>query len=308
MLFRNVTMARFGQATADTIRTQSFDGTLQDALAETSLRPVGPQELVSTGFVPPLGGDSEAMFHAVGDFIWICLGSESRLLPPAVVHRELTKRLADMEKTQGRRPGGRLRKQMKDDLVLELLPKSHVTPGRTNGYLDLANRIVVVDTPSRKAAEGFISEVRRALGRFPALMLNAEVAPRSVMTGWIAGDPLPDELLIGEECELKDAQDKGAVVRCQRQDLHSDEIVRHLESGKQVTRLGLTLGERVSFVLGEDLTLRKLKLLDGAVDSLEETSDDDLQAELDARFALMTGEVSGLFKVLEGSLKVSVVE
>ncbi|MDT4840971.1 Recombination-associated protein RdgC [compost metagenome] len=47
----------------------------------------------------------------------------------------------------------------------------------------------------------------------------------------------------------------------------------------------------MSFVLGEDLTLRKLKFLDGAVDQLENTEHDDLRAELDARFALMSGEV-----------------
>jgi recombination associated protein RdgC len=61
----------------------------------------------------------------------------------------------------------------------------------------------------------------------------------------------------------------------------------------------------VSFVLGEDLVLRKFKLLDGAVDQLESTERDDLRAELDARFALMAGEVQRLFSVLEPALKLS---
>ena len=148
-----------------------------------------------------------------------------------------------------------------------------------------------------------VSEIRQALGSFPALPLNAEVAPRSVLTGWIAGEPLPDGISLGDECELKDAADKGAVVKCQRQELLSDEVARHLEAGKQVTRLALALDDHVSFVLGEDLVVRKFKLLEGAVDSLESTEREDLHAELDARFALMSGELKRLFAVLEPALK-----
>jgi recombination associated protein RdgC len=41
------------------------------------------------------------------------------------------------------------------------------------------------------------------------------------------------------------------------------------------------------------------------VDQLESTERDDLRAELDARFALMSAEFSRLFTVLEGALKLS---
>jgi recombination associated protein RdgC len=89
------------------------------------------------------------------------------------------------------------------------------------------------------------------------------------------------------------------------QDLSGDEIAKHLESGKQVTRLALVLDDHVSFVIGEDLVVRKLKLLDGAVDQLESTERDDVRAELDARFALMAGEFKRLFNVLEKAFKLS---
>ena len=88
-------------------------------------------------------------------------------------------------------------------------------------------------------------------------------------------------------------------------DLHSDEIARHLETGKQVTRLALSLDDHVSFVLGDDLVVRKFKLLDGAVDELDNNNADDARAELDARFALMSAEVKRLFAVLESAMKLS---
>ena len=129
-----------------------------------------------------------------------------------------------------------------------------------------------------------------------------------MLTGWIAGEPLPEGLSLGDECELRDAADKGAVVKCQRQELTGDEIGKHLESGKQVARLALALDDHVSFVLGEDLVLRKFKLLDGAVDALESSERDDLRAELDARFALMSAELKRLFSVVEPALKLSKVD
>jgi len=297
MFFRNLTFFRF---------PVSLDVTdLDTGLAEAALKPVGALELSSRGFISPFGRDEAAMSHRIGNAIWLAVGGEDRLLPAAVVNDLLGKKLAEMEEKEGRKPSGRTRKRIKDDLVHELLPRAFVRPSRTDAMLDLEHGYLAVDTSSRKNAEMVASEIRRALGSFPALPLNAEVAPRAVLTSWIAGDPLPEGLALGDECELKDPADGGAVVKCQRQDLLGDEIAKHLESGKQVTRLALQLDDHLSFVAGEDLVVRKLKFLDGAVDALEGSEREDLRAELDARFALMSGEVRRLFAVLQDALKLS---
>src|SRR3546814_12067552 len=77
------------------------------------------------------------------------------------------------------------------------------------------------------------------------------------------------------------------------------EVAKHLEAGKQVTRLELTLNGRVSFVVGEDLVVRKLRLLDIAIDDLQSEERDDIRAELNARFALIAAEVRLIFRVME---------
>lgn len=300
MFFRNLTLFRFPT-------TLDFSN-LDSQLAAVPLKPVGVLELNSRGFVSPFGRDQPALSHRIGDALWVTVGSEDKLLPSAVVNDLLGKKLAEVEQREGRRPGGRTRKRIKEDLVHELLPRAFVTPARTDALLDLQHGFIAVDSASRKSAEAVVSDLRHALGSFPALPLNAEVAPRAILTGWIAGEALPAGLALGEECELKDAMDGGAVVKCQHQDLQGEEIAKHLEAGKQVTRLALTLDDHLSFVLGEDLVIRKLKFLDGAVEQLESTDRDDLLAQLDARFALMSGEVKRLFAVLETALKLSKAE
>ncbi len=302
MFFRNLTLFRF---------PTSFDfSDLDTRLADTPLKPVGALEPSSRGFVSPFGrlgstGEAMTLSHHADDAVWLTVGGEDRLLPAAVVNDLLAKKLAGMEQREGRRPGSRVRKRIKQDLVHELLPRAFVRPSRIDATLDLGHGLCIVDTASRKQAETVVSQLRHALGSFPALPLNAEVSPRAVLTGWIAGEPLPDGLALGEECELKDAAEQGAIVKCQRQDLQAEEIAHHLESGKQVTRLALVLDDHLSFVLGEDLVLRKLKFLDGAVDQLEGTDPEDVRGELDARFALMAAELKRLFAVLEAALKLS---
>src|SRR5690606_6520531 len=270
MFFRNLTFFRFP--------TSHDFSQLDELLPEAALRPVGPLELNSTGFIPPFGRGEEALSHRVGNAIWLAVGSENKILPGSVVNDLLAQKVAEIEEKEGRKLGGKARKRLKDDLLHELLPRAFVKSSRTDALLDLEHGFLAGDSASRKAAEPVASEIRRALGSFPAIPPNAEVAPRSVLTGWIAGEPLPEGLSLGEECELKDAMDGGAVVKAQNQELISDEIAKHLEAGKQVTKLALNLDDHLSFVLGEDLIVRKLKFLEGAVDQLESTERDDLRA------------------------------
>ncbi|MBO9828379.1 MULTISPECIES: recombination-associated protein RdgC [Xanthomonas] len=298
MFFRNLTLFRF-PTTLDFSEVEKL-------LPEAQLKSVGPLEMSSRGFISPFGRDEqEALSHRIADFLWLTVGGEDKILPGSVVNDLLARKVAEIEEKEGRRPGGRARKRLKDDLIHELLPRAFVKSSRTDAMLDLQHGYVAVDTSSRKTGENVMSEIRGLLGSFPALPLNAEVAPRSILTGWIAGEPLPEGLSLGEECEMKDPIEGGAVVKCQHQELRCDEIDKHLEAGKQVTKLALVLDDHVSFVLGDDLVIRKLKFLDGALDQLEHADQDGVRAELDARFALMSAEVRRLFLLLEAALKLS---
>jgi len=75
--------------------------------------------------------------------------------------------------------------------------------------------------------------------------------------------------------------------------LDCDEIRSHIESGKHVQRLALNYQDRLSFVLGSDLVIRRLKFAEelvGANDDLK----DDLLARKDADFLLMSEAIAEL--------------
>jgi recombination associated protein RdgC len=205
-------------------------------------------------------------------------------------------KIADEE---GRKVNGRERKRIKDDVMNELLPRAFVRTSRMSAYADRKNGWLVMDTSSRKSAENTLSQIREALGSFPAVPLAPEESPRILMTHWVATGELPAGLALGDECELRDpATASGAIARCRRQDLDTDEIREHLRTGKQVFQLGLVFDDRISFVLGEDLILRKIKFTDVVLDE-QGDSPESAAAEMDANFALMAGEYARLFGKLE---------
>ena len=288
MFFRNLTLFRFAETLPRSLKK------LPSALDEHRLRPCGPMELATRGFVSPFGRDSEELTHQIGAFTLVTIGGEDRLLPSVVINEELAARLAKIAEKQGRRVGAKERKQLKEDVISELLPRAFIRPSRLSAYLDAEQGWLVIDTASRKAAEEAVNQFREAMGRFPAVPATAEESPRVLMTDWLIHGKLPKGLALADECELRDPAEAGAVVRCRRQDLESDEVREHLKSGKQVFQLGLIFDERIGFVLGEDLVVRKLRFLDGVLDALDEDAAESPKAELDAQFALMSLELRRL--------------
>lgn len=302
MLFRNLTLFRFPRALHDTLDA------LPERLPEHALKAPGPLELSSRGFVSPFGRGHEALSHRVGDCLLLHLGGQDKILPAAVINETLAGKLDAIREQEGRNPGGRERKRLKDEVITDLLPRAFARPSRTPAYLDLARGWLVIDSASRKTAETVVSAIREALGSFPALPVNAEGSPRLLMTGWLAGEALPDGFALGDECELRDPVDSGAIIKCRRQELGAAEIHKHLEAGKQCFQLGLVFADRLSFVLGEDMVIRKLKFLESATEALESDDRPSLEAEVDATFALMTGELGLLLERLESEFSLSAAE
>jgi recombination associated protein RdgC len=294
MFFRNLTLFRFSPAVAaDLVR-------LEEALSNRRLRPCGPLEMFTKGFVPPVGrGEEAALLHVGKHCTLVSVGGEDKLLPAAVVNDELQRKVQKIAEEEGRKVGGRERKRIKDDLINELLPRAFVRSSRMAAYVDTKNGWLVLDTSSRKSAENALTQLREALGTFPAIPLAPEEGPRVLMTDWLANGTLPAGLALGDEVELRDpATATGAIAKCRRQDLDAEEVKEHLRNGKQVFQLGLTFDDRISFVLGEDLVIRKLKFLDVVLDEMADSAQ-DAHAEMDASFALLTLELERLLAKLE---------
>ncbi|HUQ75799.1 MAG TPA: recombination-associated protein RdgC, partial [Burkholderiales bacterium] len=85
--------------------------------------------------------------------------------------------------------------------------------------------------------------------------------------------------------------------------LEGKDIREHIKAGKQPVRLGLTWNDRVSFVLTDELHVKRISFLN-VLEHEPGEEQEDAAERFDIDFALMTGELSrmlaDLVKVLGG--------
>lgn len=292
MFFRHLTLMRFSPRVATDL-VQHLDS----SVAEHPLRPCGPMEMFTRGFVPVVGDDQ--LMVQVNQCLFTTMATDDKLLPSSVINDSLQRKVQQIAETEGRKVGGRERKRIREDLLTELLPRAFVRRGHTAAYADTQRGWLVIDTASRKQAETMMTQWREALGSFPAVPLAPDESPRMLMTDWLANGNLPAGFALGDECELRDpATASGAIIRARRQDLDSEEVKEHLRNSKQVFALGLVFDDRLSFVLGEDLTVRKLRFLDVVLDEMGDNAQ-DAEAEANAQRWLMTTELRRLLERLQ---------
>ena len=304
MYFSAASCFRFPMSLVETLRT-----TLDDRLAETAKKPIGPQEMISQGFVKPLGEDGSLYVHQVMNYVGVSLCIEKRLLPASVLREALDEKIKKIEKAEDRSIKGKERTALKDATLQELIGKSFTTKERVNAYFDLATGTLVIDTTSKNKAEAVVSQIRRAMGSFPAVPLQINTSARQLMTSWIKGEALPTGLHLGEEAELHDPVEHGAVFKCSRQDLRSEEILHHITEGKQCVRIGLVSAQGLTFLLDENLCLRKIKFTDLTADQTAEVDHANNYAEeMDARFLVLTGLLEPLLKTIFTAFNVTSAE
>lgn len=293
MAFKNLTFFTF-PATVD------FSD-IEERLAENRLQQLGPLQASGGGFVSPFGGDSELMAHRIGKSIRIRLRRENRVIVQSAVDEAVAKRIEKIAAEEGREVGARERRRMSEDVIHGMLPNAPIRAREVDAHIDTGLRFIAVDTATRKTAEEFVSWLRTALGSLPALPANPRVTPSVVMTEWARRGELPEDLLLGEDCMLRDIADSAVRVTCRGVPMPSDEITRHIEAGKEVVRLGLSLGERVGFTIGEDMIVRRLSFADGVM--VPDADAEDRAAQDDALYATLSGEVAAIYGILSHAFK-----
>lgn len=267
---------------------------LAEQLTTHCFTPCAKSQALSFGWVPPLGGESEALVHAANGRFLLCLKREEKILPSTVVREQLEEKVAEVESEQARKVYRKERLTMKDEIVQDCLPRAFSRSSRIYAYLDTRANWFFVDAASAGRAEELLNLLRECIGSFPVLLPQVNNAPSACMTSWLVHQNLPDDFALGEECELRELAEEGGVVRCKGVDLLSEEVEVHLNAGKQVARLSLSWDERVSLVLAEDLCLRRLKFSEELMKENDEIPEADNAARLDADFALMSEAVTAL--------------
>ena len=273
--------------------------TLQEKLAQHPFARCSGSELQSSGRVPPRA-DGPMVFALNRQWL-IALATEQRILPTSVINDELKDRIEAVEEQQGYSPGRKQRKEMKEQVAAELLPRAFTRRRTTYVWIDPINGWLVIDAGAINKGEEVIERLRRDLDELPPSLVRTQLSPSSAMADWLAGGEAPTGFTIDRDCEMKALAEEQSAVRYVRHALDgeriAEQIKEHLASGKLPTRLALTWNDRISFVLTDKLEIKKLAFLDLIKESAEHTAE-NAEEQFDADFALMTGELAQFLPAL----------
>jgi recombination associated protein RdgC len=274
-----------------------------------------PTQAESHGWVEPRGEKHGPLCENVGGQLILKLKSEHRAVPSGAVKEALDARLDKVEQETGRRPKGKHAKEIKEEIVFELLPRAFSKIGSTTIWVDRDAGYIVLGATSAKKADRIItllvetfSSARRDDTGEPLRFdqVSTQMSPETAMAAWLTEKEAPAGFSTDRECELKQPDSEKAAVKYSRHTLDIEEIGEHIKQGKLPTKLALTWDNRVSFVLTKDLGITKIAMLDVVVgDSKNATGGKD--SSFDADVAIFTGEMAkllpDLFEALGGVLE-----
>ncbi|NYT85816.1 recombination-associated protein RdgC [Pollutimonas harenae] len=293
MWFKNLRIFRLAPSWSCTADT------LEAALEQQAFQPSSSRDMQSLGWVAPRE-DSGLVYGQNGQYL-ITLRADKKLLPTTVINQFAKARAQDLEEQQGFKPGRKQMKEIKEQVTDELLPKAFSVYRDTRVWLDLNNHWLVIDAAAAAKSDEVLGLLAKSMDTLPVSPLYVEQSPASAMTNWLISDEPPSGFSVDQDTELRSTSDSGAAVRYVRQSIEIDDVRKHVQAGKQCTRLALTWNDRVSFVLTEGLDIKRVNPLDVLKEGQDSSAHNEAE-QFDSDFALMTGELTLLIASLVDAL------
>lgn len=296
-MFKNILLYRITQWD-----TSSLD-TLDERLQKGRFVSCGATQLESAGWVQPRGDKHTSLIESVGGQLILRLAVERKAVPGSAVKSRLEERLDKIEQETGRRPKGKMAKELKEEVMQELLPRAFPKHSANLVWIDPQAKLVVVNAGSVKAADRILTLLVETIGGGLQLrLLQTQTSPATAMSEWLTTKEAPAGFTVDRECELKQPDSEKSAVKYARHVLDIDEVGEHIKQGKLPVNLAMTWEGRVSFVLTEGMSVKKIKMLDVVLENNTAKASKDDDGGFDADVAISTGELKQLIPALVEAL------
>lgn len=293
MWFKNLFFYRFTKP----IETEL--GILESSLEQAIFKPCSGQEPFSLGWTSPIDSEGAPLVHVCDKYWMLCLKKQERVLPSAVVNEQVAIKASEIEAEQHRKVTRKEKAELKELVTQDLLPRAFTKTIKNYAYLCKQNGYLVLNTSSPKLADEFTSFLRNSIGSLPIRVPAVNSSPSALMTSWLAEESHPPTgFVLNEESELESAGEDKATVKYKGMALGKEHIEKNKALGFQVKKQAITWEEKLSFVLGDDLTVKRVKFLDMMQDKLDDTNAEGAAEKFDAGFAIMAMEVDQLLPAL----------
>lgn len=292
MWFKNLLVYRLKE-------TQIKADDLEAKLKDNALQPCGGFEMESRGWVTPRGGDR--FLYSLQRQWLISFGVNQKLLPGSIINQVAKERAEKLAEKQEHPVGRKQMRDIRERVLEELMPKALSRRRELKTWIDPVNHWLIIDTAADKKADELLESLLGTDIELEPKRLECQQSPSAQMTLWLSSGKVPAPFTIDQDLELKASGDSRATVRYVNHPLEGKEIREHISGGKTATRLGMTWKNRVSFVLTDQLQIKRVAFLDILKDETESQAE-DADEQFDIDFALMTGELAAMLADLVEAL------
>lgn len=258
-----------------------------EMLRRRQFRECGATDSRTDGFTDPCTHSTAGLVHSTGGYQLICWQTEDKLLPGSVVAEALAEKAYAFEKERGFKPGKKILSELRENVVLELLPRAFTQKRRT--FAVLGGGYLLLDTSSPARADDLIGSIRRALDAVPCKLISTKISATGAMATWIRSGEPPAKLTIDSEAVLEMPTEEKPVVHYLRTDLGESEVVRRVEAGYMPKKVGMTFDDKVSFVLNHHLHISRIAQLDLLEQAQRHEQAADMAEEFDGDVEIAAG-------------------
>lgn len=244
------------------------------------------------GFVNPAAhctetpSDGAALTHKCDKYTVITIKSESKIIPPQVVKKEVKAAIAEIEKRELRKARSGERKKIKEDVLTRLTKEAFTKESYVN-LLFVGNSYLVVDAPSHSAAETAISLVRKAFGTLPVIPLVGERPVETELARWILDGEPAGFTLDGTMTLSSILTDEPVTIKYKNEDKRSEQVSSYLNEQMVVTEAQFDYQNLLTCRVDEQLALKGLRFSDELRDENDDIPNEDKLARFDADLLLM---------------------
>lgn len=210
-----------------------------------------------------------------GDALVMMFYREEKIIVGPDVKRRLKAKIAEIEQREQRKVYKKEQAELRESIVAGILPHAQ-TRYWTVPIIFFSGGTVIVGAVGARA-EHAISELRAITGAMPLKVFRPTVEVAKVLTQLAQSqqDGYPGRFLIASDFQMQNLDEIPSIARCKNTDISDEHITEFMADGRIITHAHLLWDSKLSFKVDPKLTIRSLKVDNGAYDHIDVEGDDD---------------------------------
>ena len=267
--------------------------TIEKAIKSHLFTPCGNLDTTKMGWVSPYNDNNQNDFIVdMQGHLLLRIKKETKILPAPVIKQTLLEKIDKQEQALSRKLTKNEKASLKDEVMIDLIPRAFSKYNYYWLWIDTENKRIIVDCSSFKQAEDILAMLRKELGALALTPLSIDKSLEQVMTTWVKEKLSFPPFILGDQAELKDPLEGNGIINCKNQEITSDEMSSHFDSGKWITKLKISDTRGVNYIVNSDLTFKQIKFDSSILDENEDIGSEEFDKRLEADFFLMSKTLS----------------